>query len=371
MVPSPSSSDSARAATPGRTRLAVVRRVVERSDAADACGVCGAHARTTILSADAIAGQLRWLADFHRRRLKPAALRRRAALEDRAAFTQDEPRAIVGCRGCGLVFRHPRRDPDAVERDYAVDRYGEERLQALFTTQADAYDDKLAVLGRLVAGRRRPRVLEVGSFVGAFLAAAGAAGWDAFGVDPGEEVVAFARARGLTVQRGTIDDVVLPPASLDAVAVWNTFDQIAAPRPMLAAASRMLRGGGVLALRVPNGRYFVDAVARLDDDSALVRRARLLALAWNNLIGFPYLNGYAVGTLDRLVAPHGFERIVAQPDTLVTLADNDTRTSAALEERLVKLGCRLAWRRQIPGPARLAKAPWLDVYYRRDSAVPR
>lgn len=369
MVPFPAPEPSPATAT--RTRLAVVRRPSESSDVADACSVCGAHARTTILTADTIASQLRWLAEFHRRRLKPAALRRRAALEDRAAFTQDEPRAIVGCRGCGLVFRHPRRDPDAVERDYARDQYGEERLRTLFATQADAYDDKLAVLARLVAGRRRPRVLEVGSFVGAFLAAAGAAGWDAFGVDPGEEVVAFCRARGLTVQRGTIDDVALPPASLDAVAVWNTFDQIAAPRPLLAAASRMLRGGGVLALRVPNGRYFVDAVARLAGDRALVRRARLLALAWNNLIGFPYLHGYAVGTLDRLVAPHGFERIVAQPDTLVTLADDDTRAVAALEERLVKLGCRLAWRHQIPGPARLAKAPWLDVYYRRGSAVPR
>ena len=364
MVPSP--APSASVAPAARSRLSVVRRPAP----ADACTVCGAHARTGILDADAIASQLRWLEDFHRRRLKPSALRRQA-LEDRASFTQDEPRAIVGCRGCGLVFRHPRREAGAVERDYAEDRYGAERLESLFATQADAYDAKLAMLATLVARRRRPRVLEVGSFVGAFLSAAGVAGWDAFGVDPGAEVVAFCRARGLTVQRGTVADVALPPASLDAVAIWNTFDQIAEPRPTLAAASRMLRAGGVLALRVPNGRYFVDAVARLRTDPALVRRARLLALAWNNLVGFPYLNGYAVGTLDRLVASHGFERIVAVPNTLVTLADADTRASAVLEERCVKLACRIAWRRQIPGPARLAKAPWLDVYYRRDSAVPR
>ena len=365
MVPSPSSAPTTVPTV--RSRLSVVRRAAS----ADACTVCGAHARTTILGAEAIAAQLRWLEDFHRRRLKPEALRRRAALEDRASFTQDEPRAIVGCRACGLVFRHPRRDPRAVEHDYAEDRYGTERLQTLFATQADAYDAKLALLGRLVGGRRRPRVLEVGSFVGAFLSAAGAAGWDAFGVDPGAEVVAFCRGRGLTVQRGTVADVALPPASLDVVAVWNTFDQIAEPRATLAAVSRMVRAGGVLALRVPNGRYFADAVAHLRTDAAFVCRARLLALAWNNLLGFPYLNGYAVGTLDRLVAPHGFERVVAVPDTLVRLADDDTRASAALEERCVKLACALVWRRQIPGPARLAQAPWLDLYYRRASTVPR
>ncbi|MEO7974092.1 MAG: hypothetical protein ABIU84_10955, partial [Thermoanaerobaculia bacterium] len=95
------------------------------------------------------------------------------------------------------------------------------------------------------------------------------------------------------------------------------------------------------------------------------------ALAWNNLIGFPYLHGYSVGTLDRLVAPYGFERLAAEPDTLLTLADSDTTRWAALEERLVKTACRIAWRRQIPGPAQFAAAPWLDVYYRRGSGSHR
>jgi SAM-dependent methyltransferase len=220
------------------------------------------------------------------------------------------------------------------------------------------------MLGHWLGERRRPRVLEVGSFVGGFLAAAGGLGWDVRGVDPGEEVVAFCRTRGLAVERGTLEDVALAPASLDAVVVWNTFDQIAAPAPTLAAAARAVRAGGILALRVPNGRYFADAISRLGQDGEFRRRYRLLALAWNNLIGFPYLHGYSVGTLDRLVAAYGFERVAAVPDTLLPLADADTRPWAALEERMVKTACRVGWRRQIPGPARLAAAPWLDVYYR-------
>jgi SAM-dependent methyltransferase len=330
----------------------------------DACTVCGSAERITILTAEAIAHQLAWLESFHERRLRTAARdRRRSALEDRARFTQDDPRAIVGCRACGLVFRHPQRAAVAVERDYAADRYGVTRLETLFASQVAAYDAKIAMLAGL-GERRRPRVLEVGSFVGGFLAAAGARGWDVRGVDPGEEVVAFCRTRGLAVERGTLEDVALAPASLDAVVVWNTFDQIAKPRPTLAAAARAVRAGGLLALRVPNGRYFADAIARLGHDGELRRRYRLLALAWNNLIGFPYLHGYSVGTLDRLVAPYGFERVVAVPDALLPLADADTRPWAALEERMVKTACRVGWTRQIPGPARLAAAPWLDVYYR-------
>jgi hypothetical protein len=112
-------------------------------------------------------------------------------------------------------------------------------------------------------------------------------------------------------------------------------------------------------------------MARLHADGPMVRRFRLLALAWNNLIGFPYLHGYSVGTLDRLVAAYGFERIAAEPDTLLPLADRDTRRWAAVEERIVKAACRAAWQRQIPGPARFAAAPWLDVYYRRGTSAIR
>ncbi len=358
------------------TRLGSIesRGAARRSPATarDACTVCGASARRTVAQADTIDAQLAWLAAFHRRRLKPAARARRdAALEDRASFTQGDPRAIVGCRSCGLVFRHPRRSPSAVERDYEVDRYGAERLQGLFAAQVRAYDDKLATLAALIRKRRAPRVLEVGSFVGGFLTAAGSTGWEILGVDPGEEVVAFCRERGLPVERGTIEDLAVAPASLDAVAIWNTFDQIAAPGPTLACAARFLRPDGVLALRVPNGRYFVDAMARLALDPEPVRRYRLRVLAWNNLIGFPYLHGYSVATLDRLVARYGFERVLASPDTLLPLADRDTRWWAVLEERAVKAACRMGWRRQIPGPARLAAAPWLDVYYRRAGTTVR
>jgi SAM-dependent methyltransferase len=380
MSPSPSlrlvssSSGGQRAVDRKIRRLgSIVPRGVSRRAAAsarDACPACGASTCSAILAAEVIGFQLAWLENFHRRRLKPRArARREAALEDRASFTQDEPRAIVGCRSCGLVFRHPRRAPATVERDYAVDRYGAERLEALFASQARAYDAKIATLRDLFYAhghpRRRPRLLEVGSFVGGFLTAAGAVGWDVLGVDPGAEVVAFCQKRGLPVSRGTLEELALPPASFDAVTIWNTFDQIPAPGGTLAAAARLLRPGGILALRVPNGRFFVDAVARLAHDPVPVRPYRFLVLAWNNLLGFPYLHGYSAPTLDRLVAPYGFTRLHAEPDTLLPLADADTRWWAALEERAVKAACRFAWRRQVPGPAQLAASPWLDLYYRR------
>jgi SAM-dependent methyltransferase len=147
---------------------------------------------------------------------------------------------------------------------------------------------------------------------------------------------------------------------VDAVAIWNTFDQMPEPEPVLAAARRCLRPGGVLALRVPNGdcfRLLSGASRRLPRPLAGWLRA---AMAWNNLLAFPYLYGYSLRTLDRLLSRHGMARVAASPDILPRLADDHTKTWAAWEERALKLLFRLA---AFP-PRRLSLAPWLDVYYR-------
>ena len=198
-------------------------------------------------------------------------------------------------------------------------------------------------------------MLEVGSFVGGFLAAAGARGMGRArrrSRRGGRGVLSDARARRSSAGRSR--RARCAPASVDARRRRGTRStRSRRPRPTLAAAARAVRAGGLLALRVPNGRYFADAIARLGHDGELRRRYRLLALAWNNLIGFPYLHGYSVRTLDRLVAPYGFERVAAESDTLLPLADADTRPWAALEERVVKAACRVGVEPPDPGPARV------------------
>ena len=98
--------------------------------------------------------------------------------------------------------------------------------------------------------------LEIGSFVGGFLLEGQKQGWDMVGVDPGHDVAAFCRERGLPVFEGTLEEARFTPASFDAVVVWNTFDQLPDPRALLEQAVLLLRNGGVLVLRVPNGACF-------------------------------------------------------------------------------------------------------------------
>jgi SAM-dependent methyltransferase len=185
------------------------------------------------------------------------------------------------------------------------------------------------------------------------------------GIDPGEEVSAFCRERGLRVFRGTLDEAPLTAGQVDCVAVWNTFDQLPDPRPVLTAARRLLRSDGVLALRVPNGNCFRWAVCRMRWLPSPLAGWLRAAMAWNNLLAFPYLYGYSVRTLDRLLAGHCMSRFAARPDTLPPLADAQTRRWAAAEEWALKRLCRLTGRLDACRAAsRLTLAPWFDAYYR-------
>jgi SAM-dependent methyltransferase len=333
---------------------AVARRRTARRQG---CIVCGGTEQAVLCTADAIAAQQRYLEQFHRRRLRRARGADDPALADRAAFTQDEPVAIVACRACGHVYRAERpRSADAVET-YAEDEYGAARLAALFASQREQFRAKMPRLRGLLAPAV-PRLVEIGSFVGGFLAAAREQGWPALGIDPGDEVGRFCRAKGLSVETTTAPAAAIAAGSVDGVAIWNTFDQLPDPRPTLAAAVRWLRPGGLLAIRVPNGAAFRAAAHAVAALPAATRPPLLAAMAWNNLLTFPYLQGYTVASLDRLLAEIGARRVALDADVLTRLADAQNTAWAAAEERALKLGWRAI--------GRLAprRAPWFDAYYR-------
>lgn len=288
---------------------------------------------------------------------------------DRSQFTQDYDTQIVACRGCGLLCRNPHPQASSVTEAYASDHYDPAHLQQEFDTQFRWARTKIPVVRRWLAGRHRPRLVEIGSFVGGFLAAAREAGWCITGVDPGESVTRFCSEHHLPVYRGTIERAPLWPGELDGMMVWNTFDQLPDPHSMLATAATSLKNGGLLVIRIPNGRCYRTALS-LAHRLPWIQRLLYPMLAWNNLLSFPYLVGYDVDSLDRLVLQHGFRREALYPDTLLTVSTPTTRVWAQCEERVMKALCRSAgtiesWLDR----SGYRTACWLDVYYRRTSRI--
>lgn len=314
------------------------------------CPVCGGEAGTQIADRDDILREMELLWQFHGHRLRPEVPP--ARLLDRVVFSQEPPLRLVRCAGCGTILRHPRERASAVEERYATESVESEVLAALFDAQVAGYAAQARRLTRVL--RRAGTGLEVGSYVGAFLAAARSLGWRFEGLDVNRGAVAFARERGLVVTPGTLDDV--PPHSrFDAIAVWNCFEQLPDPRAAASLARERLVRGGILAVRVPNGAFYARLRLHLQGHLA---GPTTVALALNNLLTFPYGHGFTVASLTRLLEDVGLRVVSVVGDVLVPTADRWTRPWAAAEERALKVAMRLLAQR-LP-----RAAPWLEVYAR-------
>lgn len=305
-----------------------------------------------LASAEELAAEIEQLWTFHGRRLRPETPPRH--LTDRLAFSQRPPLRLAWCARCGLAWRNPAEHPHEVEAIYADEVPELQVLQALHDAQRGTYLSQARRLTR-VAGRRGS-LLEVGSFVGGFLAASREQGWAVEGVDVNRHANNFARSWGLAVTDGELDD--LPCESRwDAICIWNCLDQMPDPRAALRAARERLDAGGILALRVPNGGLYarLRAAASRKGSGASIS---LMRLAHNNLLGFPYRWGFTPTSLRTLVGACGFEVIRVVGDVLVPIADRWTMRWARIEERFVKTALRVEAR------LRPESAPWFELYAR-------
>jgi SAM-dependent methyltransferase len=333
------------------------------------CGLCGSSRSRLVCSADDISAQRTSLLHFYHSRWREQTA---ATATDRLKFTQDYATEIVACRDCGLLFRNPRPRAEAVSRAYQAERYNDAYLWAEFSVQRAWARTKIPILAahlRKTVTRTRPRILEIGSFVGGFLTEGTERGWDMFGIDPGRNVIAFCRRQRLPVFEGTVEEAKLAPLSFDAVVVWNTFDQLPDPHLLLKHAVPLLRNGGLLVLRIPNGACFETVIGLRKRLPRAVRPVLDLALAFNNLLTFPYLHGYSACQLEKLTSSYGFRLLECLPDQLPSTPSGQLTNRGTWEESSIKSIWRALtalW--QDDHLHQYRSAPWLDCYFERACA---
>ena len=307
------------------------------------CIVCGHAESELVADVEDMRREVEALWAFHEKRLKEGTPVER--LRDRVAFSQDPPWRLVACRDCGLLYRNPAERAFEVESIYERDCPARELLQALHDTQRRSYAAQARRLRRLLS--RGASVVEVGSYVGAFLSASRDEGLSASGVDINPAVNEFTRSLGFQVRDGELGELDIEP--VDAIAIWNTFDQLHDPRGAVVAAFARLKPGGLLAIRVPNGAYY----RRMRREGPASFASAMLA--HNNLLTFPYRWGFTPRSLRVLIESVGFRPTRTVGDVLVPISDEWTRPWARLEERALKWLLRRARR----NPEAL---PWFEVY---------
>src|SRR5439155_6725561 len=119
----------------------------------------------------------------------------------------------------------------------------------------------------------------------------------------------------------------------DAIVIWNTFEQLPDVRASTVHCRKLLRIGGLFAVRIPNGAFYEKWRRRLGGPmNAIAERV----LAHNNLLGFPYRQGSSKSSMKRLLTDCRFEIIAVKGDTLFPIADSWTTSSGVRDERVTK-----------------------------------
>jgi SAM-dependent methyltransferase len=79
------------------------------------------------------------------------------------------------------------------------------------------------------------------------------------GVEPAPHIAAAARAAGLTVHQGLLEEQRFADASFDALTLFEVVEHLKAPLALLRECRRVLRPGGILMISTGNARSWTVA----------------------------------------------------------------------------------------------------------------
>lgn len=271
------------------------------------CPICGSSKFGEVASCERIARELRQRDEFFAARTEGPP--DEAEMKDRTDVVHKTAAKIHVCKSCGLFVR----DDDG--RGFASDRYAPYVMERMLRTYVDAFRHKERLYRPLLP--QGARVLEIGSYVGGFLHVASEWGWNAIGVDVGEDTAAFACAHGYHTRKATLEECAFEDASFDGVFIWNTFEQLEAPQDVIAEVRRIVRD--VVVIRTPSAHFYATT-----DSPTLLGHA--------NLLGFPHRYGYTTSTLDRLMTQHGFEVVAHYGDMHIPPSRSRLTATAKREE---------------------------------------
>jgi hypothetical protein len=221
-------------------------------------------------------------------------------------------------------------------------------MQHLYPRYRDAFAQKREHFQPLLP--QGAKVLEVGSHLGAFLETAETWGWKPLGLDIGKDTSAFARRQGGLVRQVSLDDYS-SPSRPDAIFVWNCFEQMDSPWDVVIRARRLLSHHGLVVLRVPNAKFYRQPPFGASNS--------FRALSYNNLLGFPYLNGYSLEALKRLLVSAGFEIVAAFATSILTPPYPEMSASLRREWYQTRIGTENRG---------AANGPWIEVVGRAVSS---
>lgn len=100
------------------------------------------------------------------------------------------------------------------------------------------------------------RILDIGCGTGNFLARfVGETEYETIGIEVAQYPAEAARAKGINVEIGGIEDLAHAAESYDAITMWYVLEHVEKPIQVLLEARKLLKPTGLLLVAVPNYHY--------------------------------------------------------------------------------------------------------------------
>lgn len=96
-------------------------------------------------------------------------------------------------------------------------------------------------------------VWDVASAAGFFMKAAGDRGWEVHGNEISRRAIKWAKEHyDIDIEYGFLEDLEFIAGYYDAIVLWNALEHVYNPKETLEICWEMLKGGGLIYIRVPN-----------------------------------------------------------------------------------------------------------------------
>lgn len=180
------------------------------------------------------------------------------------------------------------------------------RETALETLRHSNFRRLLAEINRLRLQRsfasRRPRLLDVGSAHGWFLALA-REHYDVVGVEPDKGMLAAIRAKGLAVREGFFPTVLNSDESFDVIVFNDVLEHIPDVDATFRACADHLTPDGLLVVNAPNRSGFIYWVSK---QLLRIGYPGIFDRLWQYGFPSPHVHYFNSASIERLAARHGF-----------------------------------------------------------------
>lgn len=234
------------------------------------------------------------------------------------------------CRGCRGWFVYPVPTPEQIDRHCRMATYNSPSYATEISQAKESIQRR--ILTRLSDWTSPGPLLDFGCSFGEFLVLARHAGWTPSGFDPNEEAVRAASMKEFDVRCGwVLEEAGFPEKHFAAVTAIDSFCFAWDPYETFRMFHRLLRPGGVLAMRLTNKRFVLGAVRAVFPNGPK-RDARLSRILKGQF------HSIGIGSLASILCSVGFDRIEIEPRAMAA-----PWSTLSGWTRLAYIGAQLVW----------------------------